>query len=829
MTQKKQIAPLSRSMDSDSGDKYINTSEGFVRERINMRTNELDGNSLFNKKLKGNVLVDLAMPAGTNKCIGWTDDYKTETLLWFVYNSNGDHSVLRYFVDTNIVQKVWYAESGLGLIDHYLGACVVDGRVYWVNGTEQLKSFNIEKAVNYTNTLSGDKYSASDEPFEDAVFPMIKRPPQFAPEVNYERVETYNGVAIEYNNLRKKLFQFKYCFIYEDFQQSAWSPISQIQIPVGELNYSGEFILDILMNNAIRISLSSGSHLVKKILIAARDSSNRDAPGDFYIIDEIKKFSTDGTVLVDSNKILTHLFLNNKTQSSINTDVNNRYFDDVPLSASDLLLLNAKYLTASMPVKGYDNVDVDYSLAAKEEVVESGASLIIMTSEMQETATEYIFELQIPAFYPTSRYTVNVSQNYISGINVGGTYVYDTISTGDVWSVQLGLIDAINNGGLFVATAIGTDKIGITFFIDVEYGLGYPTFDGSIQTAAFISPILTLKRGQFHPFAIVYNDEFGRYSVCYGDKEMYSPISLEAPSTDTKRIYCEMTIRHRPPLWANTFRVCYLPNKSYTYVMQIPTVKVTVGSDNLVGVVGNSIPMNKTMIQPNASLAAARRTMQNTVTPDYVWQAGDVMRIVGTSETISILGPYQIRVGDPEVITDGFLIDNAAGLSDMVIPLLEIFRPNTLLADKIFYEIGEEYEIGLPGTESRFHTGSINQSQDLTTAAVLNLDFGDVYLRNRAGIYRDKLYLGDTYASMFSSYTVEDKHNNDFYTSSGISLGRAVVKIETEQKELHRVVRSENFIEDSEYNLLNVWLPQTDFFTVYLVTENLMKDRIGKP
>ncbi len=250
MTQQKQIAPINGVMDSDSGNKYINTAQGIVRERVNMRTNELDGNLLFNKKLKGNKIVNtnIVLPRGMNKCIGWCIDNKTESIFWFIYNGgdsdpifplsgaldiNGvmtetdiwakavklqyyssgktyqdyvndiniffgsghditlaynnyiyqfsasagsigsyvewltgvlsydqwlesaascKHSILRYFVKTDIIEKILFAKKGLDFENAYLSACVVDGRIYWVNGSKMPKSFNINRAILYTNT-----------------------------------------------------------------------------------------------------------------------------------------------------------------------------------------------------------------------------------------------------------------------------------------------------------------------------------------------------------------------------------------------------------------------------------------------------------------------------------------------------------------------------------------------------------------------------------------------------------------------------------------------------------------------------------------------------
>lgn len=816
MPLKIQVCPLSKAMDSDTGDKYINSSDGWIRERVGMRTNGLDGNSLFNNKLKGNILIDITLPSGTNKCIGWAPDYKTETILWFVHNSNSNHSILRLFVNTNVIQKVWYSQPGLNLIDDKLTAKVVDGRVYWCNGSQELKSFNIEKAVNFTNALTGPAYTGLENISEE-ILPWIKRPPRFAPDVTYDKVTELDGVAIYANNLRTKLFQFKYMHVFEDFQQSAWSPISKVIVPIGEYTEAGVWTTDLLLNNAIRLSISTGSYNVKKIIIAARDCSNRNITGDFYIIGEVDKFEKDGAQIVASNSVIQHIFLNNKLQANINTEINNRYFDDVPISCNDLEFIDAKYLAASMPVKGYDDIDIDYSLRAVEEAADSGHAVIdmLITFVELETVTNYVINLP-EEFYPSSTYLITIYWE----THGSRTFTYTTGLTGETYpeDARDSLIADMIASGLYAPSAISPNQIALSIENVTEEGTFRSSIVGRITTSVYIKPFISLKRGQYHPFGIVYNDGFGRYNIVFGDKELFSPISLDDPAgVVSNRVFCEMTINHRPPIWAKTYRICYLPKKSYTYFLQIPQVLITEGTATGDLTNGNKIPDGKFFIQPNKALAVARKSLVNKITPDYVWQSGDKARIVGTSDTFEILGPYQYMTGDPEVANDGFLIDGRDSSASASITLLEIFRPSTVVADTIYYEIGEEHEIADPGLSTRRHLSGLNdldvdQSSDLLTPALLNMDFGDVYLRIRPGAYRDTLFVGED--SIPASIIVEDENNNDKYISSGISLGRAVVKIDSKQKILHRIVKTENFIEDTEYNLLNVFLPQSEFFPV---------------
>ena len=47
--------------------------------------------------VKGNCLVAYDLPAGQNICIGKTEDKRCSSIIYYIYNSNNDHQILRYY------------------------------------------------------------------------------------------------------------------------------------------------------------------------------------------------------------------------------------------------------------------------------------------------------------------------------------------------------------------------------------------------------------------------------------------------------------------------------------------------------------------------------------------------------------------------------------------------------------------------------------------------------------------------------------------------------------------------------------------------------------
>lgn len=95
---------------------------------------------------KGNFLVEYPMPAGENTCIGTFEDSRFVSVIYFIFNSLGNHLILRYFA------KKIDANNPMGQIEKVTGgselnfkkewkinhAQLVDGTyLYWTDGTSK--------------------------------------------------------------------------------------------------------------------------------------------------------------------------------------------------------------------------------------------------------------------------------------------------------------------------------------------------------------------------------------------------------------------------------------------------------------------------------------------------------------------------------------------------------------------------------------------------------------------------------------------------------------------------------------------------------------------
>lgn len=835
-----QICPLNGAMVKDVAPKFIDSAKGQVIERVNLRNTGLDGDTFVNKKFKGTLLVEADLPVtGTNKAIGSIKDTQNDALIYFVYNSLGNHCVFRYMTKTKVLQNIWLNKPELDLEDTPLRGQVVEGKVYWVNGTKQPKAFDIIRAYNYTNSIvSDDTYTASDLARTD-FFLYATEPPKFAPSCIYDSDDTVN-----FNNLRKKLFQFKYAYQYFDDQVSSWSPISKVPVPGGEISSEGEFTSDITINNKIIVTVNSGSRLVKKILVAARDASPRNT-GAFFQFAEIDRASYEEeqtSVEVD--------FYNNKITKSIDTEIGNRYSDNVPLSGNDMLLLSNKYLSISLPEIGYDNIETDYTLSPYEEAKEFQERIPVLPSPGMRVDMSYSQKLQghalewsrVAAVWLPSTFIPNATYA-ISFTAFNNFHFYFQIVAGETYSgypetMRNAFLDQINNKVASTLTELNPDDIYIENIMvpkgifgalqDVPTGIAIAFSPGPPispigdtvsnlvgqlyqDTRTLMPAYKHLKRGQYHPFALIYNDSRGRYNVVQGDKELYSPLFTSNSETDTKKIIrCLWEINHRPPIEAVAYRWCYIRNKSYTYFEYFYNAISKRGD----GVDANGIPAGKYFIGLNQSLQRVRDLYPNFIISDYIWQNGDRIRVAGSETSYEILKEHLWIDPTPDSITgedgiNGFLIDvdlsTVTVSTNRYLPLVEVYRQNPSPQDNIYLEIGEEFEILEAGTANRRHAGPVsNQSANLGTTAKGLFEFGDVYLRGR-------VFVGADLIPVF--LPIEHEYLSDYYKSDSIDVGRAGAKIESKNKVLNRIVRSENYIEDTEFNDLNVWLSGTDFHT----------------
>ena len=239
-------------LDRDSDERII--QNGDYRYALNIRNTSSDSDDVGTiQNSEGNLLVSYALPTGTNRVIGSCHHSSDSTVYYFVWNSQAKHSILEYNGMTHAITKVLENEilgfSRENLITHSkvikLASKDVDSidltesqkLLYFTDNLNEPRKINIQKAILHS---AGDYVNGYSERLNDGTIginttnliaerdiyiDVIKHAPRTKPTASIETDKSRDS-----NNIRGKLYQFKYRYIYDDNERSAWSPISNVVI-----------------------------------------------------------------------------------------------------------------------------------------------------------------------------------------------------------------------------------------------------------------------------------------------------------------------------------------------------------------------------------------------------------------------------------------------------------------------------------------------------------------------------------------------------------------------------------------------------------------------
>lgn len=237
-------------------------------------------NGLTAQNIKGNYLIPNSnLPAGTNECIGVFFDDVNQRLIFFNYNSNGNHGIYSLSIQTEAITQIF--RCGINSVTDILNfslnypvhSCAIiyreagDGDLlYWTDGYNRPRYLNLA-------TVS------SLSPFTESMINAGKNAP-LSPTIN-----TYGDDAtVNVNNLRKKLFRFIYRWPYANNEKSTWSPISKEAFNAS--GYSPNTNNDPTKNNYISVVLTAGGEDSTAIEIAVQNNID-NVWSDFYLVDTL--------------------------------------------------------------------------------------------------------------------------------------------------------------------------------------------------------------------------------------------------------------------------------------------------------------------------------------------------------------------------------------------------------------------------------------------------------------------------------------------------------------------------------------------------------------
>lgn len=423
---------------------------------LNLR-NTATGHGLAVENLYSNREVFYDLPGVVNKCIGRYEDKVSNTVIYFVFNDQGFHRILRYRpqkgieaerIDT-VVEDGPDSEGNTVLNFHedviIHSIDLVGDLLYWTAGDNPQRKINIAKSTLYNKRIEfhvyfgtsftlipgtngyriravrvsdgltvQDDFNATDANLDDMLDALVQyfnvssvfsqyflfyktgdyvkvlardgnfgvwditltsldnldQPYWFAP-INYYPlpIVEHNIDAIKYppnceptltlnrnadkaiNYIRGQFLQFRTRFIYDDFEETAWSPISQIVVPeiglTNDINDISENFVTIDYTDDGKLLTLPYRTMVRKVQIAVRFGEN----------DPFKLITT-----LEANEVIgTYDFYNDGIYAAIASAEQNLLYHNVPLTSQDQEFVTDRLFYLNNEI-GFDPIPIDVEI-----------------------------------------------------------------------------------------------------------------------------------------------------------------------------------------------------------------------------------------------------------------------------------------------------------------------------------------------------------------------------------------------------------------------------------------------------------------------------------
>lgn len=712
------IKKLSGILNSDDPNEVIDSGHHKMAANIVFRGKPGD---LRPTGINGTSIISDNLPAGANESIGRYYDDKKGRIFGFIYNSNGTHSIRQYTISTGVVVALVQVGSqtdgdilGFTLDGKITGVQILYGddtqgdTLYWNNSQKQPCCININKA------LAGS-YGTIKRSYID----VIKAPATLVPAVVYE-----NDNTVTVNNLRKRLFLIRTRYSYIDKTKPVYSAMSVMPLPVNYIDTTID--KDPTKNCRIAIVIPTGQADVKDIEVAAcilPDASVK--PGDditgFFTIANLNKASLS----LSDNDLYTLRFYNNQVYPPCDPVEVVQLQDLVPLEANAVALLNGN-VPIYGGIKEFFNKTTILGSSTSGSVSERTTQLpyIFVASQSGDSGfgtgnihavvlgapvVGDVFNIYTTGATITFTCTVATTANVITGLSAAAVVAGFTVVSSDTENL---VITKTNESLLRVASTPTTRSVTDSFVYD---------------------------RNARYNFAIEYLDAQGRTIGSETNTTLPVQTINYTETTGTPNIpKISLSISNRPPLHAYYFHITR--SKNLSKLTKLEWVSDRTFKDTTYAYI--SIENLNRFIKNNPSAAHLQ----------YDFSAGDRIRFMkvlsGTTNTVYTTNDFEIQaqVLSPEIsgeVKDGQFIKIALpttsvtfdfGSNDFQNYFIELYTPAKSTADGLdkYYEFGERYTIGNPGTSTAYHQGMLqNQTSDLVTPATFEFTQGDFYYRRR--------------------------------------------------------------------------------------------------
>jgi len=697
----------------------------------------------------GNTLIPYSAPTGTNKVIGFYSDRVRNRAYYFLWNSNGYNTILYYDLNNDTIVTVLQSKTQSNNIDilnfnpSYKVLSInifyrdLEGDILFFND-----SYNAPKSLNVINIYGND--------WKLEYLLVAKAPPIMPPKVTYE-----NDTTITINNLRNKLFQFSYRFVYDNNEKSVWSSKSIVPLPQQpSLTLTDNTATN---NSRIAILFSTGGNDVKAIEVCFRETTN-GLTSDWYLI---KSFDKNILSILD-NDIYDFKFRNDAIYSQIDVIETGQLQDWVPQRANAGELANGNVLLYAGIVEGYDKtamkLSVTQTTADSAYFYDQCGLLFLATVNGTDSGIGTIMNIYLYGTGINTNGEVTTLNNaaggyYVNSFASDGTDLSTSFSTSAITSSYL--VSDILNGISSAMVTKGYTQVGIVGNkLTMNYSNGFVLTSVGFKTFILLDSDNTRFANVWdsgYQYAIQYFDAQGR--TIGAQTSIGGTINTPEITTETEFPQIYLSILNRPPKYANYYQVLrsnnttynkrlnWISQSAYSGIIDIINNSrfLYIGIDNI-QYYNESISSTKNVVSYNYTegdrIKFVRRYNVDNI-PLEINKKFDY-EIIGTvasveynvpsdNNTYTAVGNFlKIRYPIDDInLTFQFL--NTAEWQHYEI-LLYNYTSNAIASQRLFYEFGKEYGIGNPGTDDSYHFG-LNKLEN--GGAVVSVTNGDLFYRLR--------------------------------------------------------------------------------------------------
>jgi len=716
----------------------------------------------------GNTLIPYSNHAGANKIIGFYPDKIRNRAYYFLWNNEGYNSILYYDLNNNTIVKVLESKTdsdGIDILNFNASYKVTSVNIFYRDDEGDLlffnDNFNPPKYINVT------EYHGTSWKLEYLL--VAKAPPVMPPKVTYE-----NDTNITVNNLRNKLFQFSYRYVYVNNEKSVWSSKSIVALPQQPTTALTDN--NAANNSRIAVIFSTGGKDVRAIELAFRETTN-GLTSDWYLIKSFNK----NNLQISNDDVYYFKFYNDAIYSQIDIIESNQLQDWVPQKANAAELANGNVLLYSGIVESYDKTAMNLSVTQDVEqffyFYEQAGLLFFASVNGSDNGVGTIMNIYL---YGTG---TNGTDGTVTTLNnaYGGYYINSFASNGTDLSTSFtttGLSTIINVSTILTGISAAMVAKGYTQVslsgnkLVISYSGGFVLTSTGYKESRYLNANTTKFASAWnsgYQYAIQYFDAQGRTIGAQTSAggtintvaEQTIPIIPETPLAQFPKIY--LSIKNRPPLYATYYQVLRSNNTTYNkrlcWISESAYAGITDGVTNTrflyigignIAAYNESISSTQNVVSYNYTegdrIKFIRRFDDANFSQDIPQQYD--YEIVGTVATIeynvtsdpvdnnvytSIGNFLKLRYPTDDIGTD-FQFPNTSDWQHYEI-LLYNYTSNASATQRLFYEFGKEYGIGNPGTDSRYHFGLTQLPNGGATIPVSN---GDLFYRLRNVPFSDR-------------------------------------------------------------------------------------------